>query len=89
MIFGAPPAQPADRPRPSLTATNMTVGTVSYAAPEQLMGAALDGRSDQYALAATATLAGPPAERPAMESGNSIKNRPMPELCMNAPRGEK
>ena len=37
-----------------LTATNMTVGTVSYAAPEQLMGVALDGRSDQYALAATA-----------------------------------
>ena len=37
-----------------LTATNMTVGTVSYAAPEQLMGAQLDGRADQYALAATA-----------------------------------
>jgi serine/threonine-protein kinase len=37
-----------------LTATNMTVGTVSYAAPEQLMGGRLDGRSDQYALAATA-----------------------------------
>src|SRR3954468_2515197 len=37
-----------------LTATNMTVGTVSYAAPEQLLGAQLDGRSDQYALAATA-----------------------------------
>ncbi|MCB0948634.1 MAG: serine/threonine protein kinase [Mycobacterium sp.] len=37
-----------------LTATNMTVGTVSYAAPEQLMGARLDGRADQYALAATA-----------------------------------
>ncbi|CDQ44693.1 serine/threonine-protein kinase [Mycolicibacterium neoaurum] len=37
-----------------LTATNMTVGTVSYAAPEQLMGNPLDGRSDQYALAATA-----------------------------------
>lgn len=37
-----------------LTATNMTVGTVSYAAPEQLMGAHLDGRADQYALAATA-----------------------------------
>ena len=37
-----------------LTATNMTVGTVSYAAPEQLMGNTLDGRADQYALAATA-----------------------------------
>ena len=37
-----------------LTATNMTVGTVSYAAPEQLMGEQVDGRADQYALAATA-----------------------------------
>jgi serine/threonine-protein kinase len=32
----------------------MTVGTVFYAAPEQLMGEELDGRADQYALAATA-----------------------------------
>ena len=38
----------------TLTATNMTVGTISYAAPEQLMGEPLDGRADQYALAATA-----------------------------------
>jgi serine/threonine protein kinase, bacterial len=38
----------------NLTATDMTVGTVSYAAPEQLMGSELDGRADQYALAATA-----------------------------------
>ena len=36
------------------TQTNMTVGTVSYAAPEQLMGRDIDGRADQYALAATA-----------------------------------
>jgi len=37
-----------------LTATNFTVGTFAYAAPEQLMGADIDGRADQYALAATA-----------------------------------
>ena len=45
-----------------LTATNFTVGTLNYAAPEQLMGADIDGRADQYALAATAfhLLAGAP-----------------------------
>jgi serine/threonine-protein kinase len=37
-----------------LTATSMTVGTVAYAAPEQLMGGDVDGRADQYSLAATA-----------------------------------
>lgn len=37
-----------------LTATNMTVGTVFYAAPEQLTGSIIDGRADQHALAATA-----------------------------------
>lgn len=37
-----------------LTGTNMTVGTVAYAAPEQLKGEEIDGRADQYALAATA-----------------------------------
>jgi tRNA A-37 threonylcarbamoyl transferase component Bud32 len=37
-----------------LTVTSMTVGTVAYSAPEQLMGNTMDGRSDQYALAATA-----------------------------------
>ncbi len=37
-----------------LTATNMTVGTVFYAAPEQLKGESIDGRADQYALACTA-----------------------------------
>lgn len=36
-----------------LTTTNMTVGTVAYAAPEQLMGESMDGRADEYALAAT------------------------------------
>ncbi|PND58908.1 serine/threonine protein kinase [Mycobacterium sp. ENV421] len=37
-----------------LTGTNMTVGTVAYAAPEQLKGELIDGHADQYALAATA-----------------------------------
>lgn len=37
-----------------LTATNMAIGSVWYAAPEQLMGESMDGRADQYALAATA-----------------------------------
>jgi tRNA A-37 threonylcarbamoyl transferase component Bud32 len=37
-----------------LTATNMTVGTAAYAAPEQLKGEPIDGRADQYSLACTA-----------------------------------
>jgi serine/threonine-protein kinase len=37
-----------------LTATNITVAAVPYAAPEQLKGEDIDGRADQYALAATA-----------------------------------
>ncbi|MDF3339125.1 LpqN/LpqT family lipoprotein [Mycolicibacterium septicum] len=37
-----------------LTSTNITVGSMSYTAPEQLMGQPLDGRADQYSLAATA-----------------------------------
>jgi YVTN family beta-propeller protein len=36
---------------PSLTGTGQFVGTVEYAAPEQIEGQPLDGRSDQYSLA--------------------------------------
>ncbi|MEI6254827.1 MAG: serine/threonine-protein kinase [Mycobacteriaceae bacterium] len=46
-------ARPLDDPA-GLTATNFTFGTVAYSAPEQLMGKDIDGRADQYALAATA-----------------------------------
>jgi serine/threonine protein kinase len=38
----------------NLTDTNVALGTISYVAPEQLLGKPLDGRADQYALAATA-----------------------------------
>jgi serine/threonine-protein kinase len=37
-----------------LTGSDMTVGTVNYAAPEQLKGEQMDGHADQYSLAATA-----------------------------------
>ena len=46
-------ARPLDDPT-GLTSTNFALGTFAYAAPEQLMGKAIDGRADQYALAATA-----------------------------------
>ncbi|OBA80070.1 hypothetical protein A9W99_18360 [Mycobacterium sp. 1164966.3] len=37
----------------NLTEANVAIGTISYVAPEQLLGKQLDGRADQYALAAT------------------------------------
>lgn len=36
-----------------LTRTNMALGTVHYASPEQLRNQVLDGRTDQYSLAVT------------------------------------
>lgn len=49
--FGvARPLTPAGR----RTATNLTAATVAYAAPEQFTGSYIDGRADQYGLAATA-----------------------------------
>ena len=38
----------------SLTRAKLAIGTVSYAAPEQLMDDSVDGQADQYALACTA-----------------------------------
>jgi serine/threonine-protein kinase len=64
-----------------LTATNVTVGSVAYAAPEQLMGKLLDGRADQYALACTAfhlLTGGPPFSNtnPAVVIGNHLSSPP-------------
>src|SRR6201995_2112032 len=36
----------------NLTEANVAIGTISYVAPEQLLGKQLDGRADQYSLAA-------------------------------------
>lgn len=72
-----------------LTATNMTVGTVLYAAPEQLTGKDLDGRADQYALAVTAfhLLAGKPPfahSNPAVVIGKHLSASP-PKLARLRP----
>jgi serine/threonine-protein kinase len=70
--------QPSD-----LTGADMTVGTVNYAAPEQLKGEQIDGRADQYSLAATAyhllTGAAPFANsNPAVVIGNHLSAQPPP-----------
>lgn len=72
-----------------LTATNVTVGSVAYAAPEQLQGAHLDGRADQYALACTAfhLLTGTPpfiSSNPAVLIGNHLSSPP-PRLTARRP----
>jgi serine/threonine-protein kinase len=72
-----------------ITTTNMTVGTVAYAAPEQLMGEPLDGRADQYALAATAyhLLTGMqlfPHSNPAVVISRHL-NAPVPALADTRP----
>lgn len=64
-----------------LTTTGMTLGSVGYAAPEQLMGSPLNGRADQYALACTAfhLISGAPPfanSNPAVVIGNHLSATP-------------
>jgi len=66
-----------------LTGTDMTVGTVNYAAPEQLKGEQIDGHADQYSLAATAyhmlTGAAPFANsNPSVVISNHLSAKPPP-----------
>lgn len=74
-----------------LTTTNTTVGgTVAYAAPEQLMGEHMDGRADQYALAATAyhLLCGAqlfPHSNPAVVISRHLNTTPPPTLGDHRP----
>jgi len=72
-----------------LTATNMTIGTLPYAAPEQLMDEPIDGRADQYSLAATAyhLLTGSPLfpeSNPAAVIGRHL-TAPPPALAATRP----
>lgn len=66
-----------------LTATNMTIGTLPYAPPEQLTDEPIDGRADQYALAATVyhLLTGSPVfphTNPAVVIGRHLTAPPPP-----------
>jgi len=72
-----------------LTATNMTVGTMAYCAPEQLLGDDIDGRADEYSLAATAyhLLTGSqlfPNSNPAVVISRQL-NAPPPTLAATRP----
>ena len=73
-----------------LTEARMAIGTVAYAAPEQLTSKSLDGRVDEYALAATAfhLLTGaPPFEdsNRAVVIGHHL-NSPPPRLSDRQPQ---
>lgn len=73
-----------------ITATNVAVGTVNYASPEQLTGATVDARSDQYSLAATAfqLLCGKypfDHSNPAVVIGHHL-NTPPPRLGLARPK---
>jgi hypothetical protein len=53
---------------------------------ETVLAMALPETDPNKAEAITATLAGPPVVCPAAASGRSMKKRPAPDLCKNAPK---
>jgi serine/threonine protein kinase len=73
----------------NLTKADVALGTINYVAPEQLVGKPLDGRADQYALAATTfhLLTGAPPfqdSNPAVVISNHLSTPP-PRLSERRP----
>src|SRR5690554_5229016 len=90
MIGGrkVPPIEAAGSIAPAtcgLKPARFIIGSVK--APEDtVLAIALPEIEPDIAEEITATLAGPPADRPAMASGKSMKKRPAPDLCREAPK---
>ena len=80
-LFGFGVARPFGDKNNTLTRPGVIIGTAGYTAPERLMDDAIDGRADQYGLAATAfhLLTGTPPFahfNPAVVISKQLSDRP-------------